>query len=64
MAAEGRRVGVAPKFGEAGDGVDVVVVTVSACAVDLDQQVLAIGFDPGVLMTGELTLSPKNVLRS
>jgi hypothetical protein len=53
MAAEGRRVGIAPKFGEAGDGVDAVVVTVGAWAVDLDQQVLAVGFDPGMLMTGE-----------
>lgn len=35
--------------------VDVVAVAVAvgACAVGLDQQVSAPGFDPGVLITGE-----------
>ena len=51
MAAEGRRVGVAPELSEAGDGVDVAVG--STIAEYLDQQVLAVGFDAGVLVTGK-----------
>lgn len=53
MAAECRGVGVARELGEARDGVDVVVLKVPTIAVYLDQQMLAVGFDAGVLVSGE-----------